>query len=151
MSIASIHEILTQNGLSEKVSLKSVISRIIENINKFLIKDYSVDITVLGNDLFVNSDKGTSIAIVVNELITNAVKHAFKSKAEGKIIVNINPGKEYSSITVEDNGSGFDVNNIKKSSLGLSLIELTVKEKLNGKIQILSNENGSKINFDFEN
>jgi len=101
--------------------------------------------------LFVNSDKGTSIAIVVNELITNAVKHAFKSKAEGKIIVNINPGKEYSSITVEDNGSGFDVNNIKKSSLGLSLIELTVKEKLNGKIQILSNENGSKINFDFEN
>ncbi len=79
--------------------------------------------------MFVNSDKGTSIAIVVNELITNAVKHAFKSKAEGKIIVNINPGKEYSSITVEDNGSGFDVNNIKKIKPRIKLNRVNCKRK----------------------
>lgn len=134
---------------------KSVLYRriidIVENIKIFLSGDKNLDIIIIGENLYVDSDKGISIAIVVNELITNAVKHAFIDRLEGKVIVTISPGKEYSSITVEDNGVGFDVNKIKKSSLGLSLIQLTVREKLKGKIQFLSDENGSKINFDFEN
>ncbi len=150
LSMASIHEILTQNGVYDKVSVKSIINGIIKNLNEFLSNDKNIDITIIGDDISIDSDKGTSIAIVVNELITNAVQHAFKDKSEGEIIVTINKGKVYSSITVEDNGFGFDPSNRKKASLGLSLIELTVKEKLGGKMQFLSDVSGSKISFDFK-
>ena len=150
LSLASIYEILTQDILDDKISIKHIISEIVNNINIFLSDDKNINITILGNDIFVNSYIATSIAIVVNELITNAVKHAFKYKTEGKIIVNINIGKRYSSITVEDNGVGFDINNINKSNLGLSLVKLIVTEQLKGKVQVISNINGSKINFDFK-
>lgn len=152
LSISSIHEILTQNGLEEQISVQKIIQKIINNI-KMLLKDNdkNIEILVEGDDLFVTSNKGTSIAIVVNELISNAAEHAFVERTEGKIVVNINRGNQFSSITVSDNGTGIEIDKENISNIGLDLVKLTVYNKLQGKIEFVTNDTGSKIKFDFNN
>lgn len=157
LSIASIHDILTQNGLEEQISIKEIILKIIENIKKYSeSSDKSIEITVEGDDFTVCSNVGTSIAIVTNELVSNAVEHAFINHTKGMVIVDINYGNQYSSVTVSDNGEGFQVpksseENDNISNIGLDLVRLIVYNKLQGKIQFLTSDSGSKVKFDFKN
>ena len=99
----------------------------------------------------INSDKSTSIALVVNELLQNSLKHAFKDRTAGKITIKIEQGNIYSTISIIDDGVGFDVNSIKESSLGLMIVRSLVNDKLNGNLNIYSNSQGTTAVFDFKN
>lgn len=88
------------------------------------------------------------LAIILNELIINAYKHAFPDKQKGMIEILLSEKKpgEYASITVRDDGIGleseFDIDS--SSSLGMKLINNLVKRQLNGTITITSN-NGCTV------
>lgn len=151
LSIAATHEILSQNGIDD-VDIKIIISKIKDNVcRSYMQVNKNIEINLQGNGFVVNSDRATSIAIVVNELIENSIKHAFISKKAGKIDIDINRGKVYSSISITDNGNGFDTDKVKKESLGLNIVKSIVSDKLNGNINIESSENGTKTVFYFEN
>lgn len=151
ISIAVTHEILAQNGVDE-VDIKTIISKIVEStINYSLSPNYNIKISVNGDSFKVDSDKATSIALVVNELLQNSFEHAFNGKEAGNIDITIKKGIMYSSICVIDNGKGFDINKIRKGSLGLSIVESIVKDKLLGHLNIESNSYGTKTLFDFIN
>ena len=62
----------------------------------------------------VNSDKATSIALVVNELLQNSLDHGFCNQDNGHIEVIIQKGIMYSNISILDNGQGFDVKKNRK-------------------------------------
>lgn len=152
LSIASIHDILTQTEFNNELSIKKIIEKVRDNIIICLYDKYrKIEISVVGDEFYVSSGKASSIAIVVNELITNAYEHAFKDRSEGTIKVTINHGNEYSSVTVTDDGMGFDIDSAEGSGLGLDLARVTVEDKLKGKIKFYSSETGSKISFDFNN
>jgi two-component sensor histidine kinase len=151
LSIAAVHEILAQNGI-EDIDIKNILSKIKDNAIRSSIQ-YNKDISVelLGDSFNVNSDKATSIAIVLNELLENSLKHAFNKVEEGDIKIIIKKGIMYSSISIIDNGNGFDLNLRKNESLGLNIVNSIVKDKLNGNINIESNESGTSAIFYFEN
>ncbi|OFY82237.1 MAG: hypothetical protein A3F72_09400 [Bacteroidetes bacterium RIFCSPLOWO2_12_FULL_35_15] len=74
--------------------------------------------------------------MILNELITNACKHAFKDRTEGEIkIVCSKMGGNF-TLMVSDNGVGFDGEEAlkKPNSLGLTLIN-ALTEQINGKIK----------------
>lgn len=150
-SIAAIHE-LTENTVDETVSLKEILFKIASNTKNYVRNDcQDIEIDIIGEDMRIEADKGVQIAIVINELVSNAVIHGFHSIDKGKIIITINKGMLYSTISVEDNGIGFDTTDInKKQGLGLELVKITVKEKLKGDIKISSNKMYSCISFDFK-
>ncbi|MEG1255506.1 histidine kinase N-terminal domain-containing protein [Clostridium sp.] len=151
LSIAATHEILSQEGLDE-VSIQEVITNIKNNaIRYFNVANKNVEVNVIGDNFKVSSDKATSIALVVNELLQNSMQYAFMDKASGNIDLIIEKSKIYSTITVVDNGIGFDVNNVRKNSLGISIVNSIVKDKLNGNINIASSSEGTKVLFDFKN
>lgn len=151
LSIAAVHEVLAQNGI-EDIDIKNILSKIKHNaIRSGFQSNKTINIELLGDSFDVNSDKATSVAIVLNELLENSIKHAFNDEEKGNIQVLIKKGMMYSSISIIDNGKGFNVNNNKKNSLGLSIVNSIIKDKLNGDISIESNENGTKILFYFEN
>lgn len=150
LSIAATHEILAQEGIDE-VDIKDVILKIKDG----LIKNNSfentyIDINVKGNGFPINSDKSTAIGLIVNELLQNCLKHAFKGKENGSIEIQINKGNLYSTVSIIDNGIGFDINSVESKSLGLSIVKGLVKDKLNGNLSIHSDCNGTKVLFEFE-
>ena len=112
-------------------------------------KDINIDL--LGDNFIVDSEKATSIALVVNELLQNALKHAFSDKNKGLIKVKIYQGYNYSNITIVDNGVGFDINSMKENRLGFKIVKTIVDDKLKGHLELESSNEGTKIVFDFKN
>lgn len=151
LSIAAVHEVLAQNGI-EDIDIKNILIKIKENAMRNSIQfSKNIDVELLGDNFNVDSDKATSIAIVVNELLENCLKHGFNELEEGHIKIIIKKGIMFSSISVVDNGKGFSLGSVRENSLGLNIVNSIVKDKLNGDINIESNESGTKALLYFKN
>lgn len=151
LSIASTHEVLSQSGVDE-VMLGAVLNNIRSNTLRYFEGPRRVDISIEGDDFAVDSDIATSIAMVVNELLQNSFKYAFPERNEGgRVRVVVTRGDLYSEIRVADNGSGFDIGKVEKSSLGLSIVQTLVKDKLKGNLEIESGPAGTNTVFTFRN
>lgn len=151
LSIAATHELLAQEGIDE-VDIFEVISNIKDNTMRYFnMPIKNVEVTVTGDNFKIQSDVSTSVGLVINELLQNSLKYAFPNRNKGKIDINIEMGKIYSTITVTDNGVGFDVNKVNNNSLGLNIVKSTVQDKLKGNISIVSGHSGTIVKFDFKN
>jgi PAS domain S-box-containing protein len=150
LSIAVTHEVLAQNGVDD-VDIKSILNKIKDGITNNIEAHKIIKVDVIGDSFMVNSDKATSIALVVNELLQNSLHHGFSKQDQGNIRVIIQKGIMYSNISIIDNGQGFDLKEVGKENLGLSIVKGIIKDKLNGYLKIESDAQGTKIIFDFEN
>lgn len=151
LSIASTHQLLAQSGIDEVM-----IGEVIQNITSNALRYYSasrfyVETTLEGDAFHVSSDVATSVALIINELVENAMKYAFKEGDSGLIRIIVSRGELYSQIQVIDNGKGFDVKNTDCSRLGLSIVRTLVRDKLHGDFEIDSDSSGTRVRFDFRN
>ena len=90
------------------------------------------------HEIEISTDRAISAALIVNELITNAAKYAYKDKPGGKIwIIVADAGKDKLSISVRDEGAGLppDFDLKKPKGLGMRIITAFVKQ-LNGTLEI---------------
>jgi len=151
LSISATHEILAQNGVDE-VDIKNIINKVKENM-LYLTKSGKavIHINVKGDSFNIDSDKSTSIALVVNELLQNSIEHGFNERETGNIEISIRKGILYSSISIIDDGIGFKPDDVNNVSLGLRIVKNIVQDKLDGNISIESENSGTKIYFDFKN
>lgn len=148
LSIASINELLSYNE-EGPVPLKLFLEKLRKNLILLHEGASSVSLTLEGDELTADQTQATDIALVVNELVSNAYKHAFEGRSSGKIRIILKKGERYSSITVQDNGTGYDFCEDDRNSFGMSLVKMTVRDKLGGKLYISSGEEGTSITFDF--
>lgn len=147
LTIASIHDILTNTNILETVELKSLIARISREIASLFEGSRKAGIAVTGDQVEVGADTAASVAIVVNELITNAMQHGYRADTEGTVMVSVQKGNRFVTVSVEDDGRGFDTT---KSNMGLAIVPLMVKDKLHGDFRIKSDSGGTKAAFDFQ-
>jgi PAS domain S-box-containing protein len=155
-SMAIIHEKLYQSKNFSSLDILKFIEELIKN----LFHSYGVESSAIKTELKVdntnlNADQAVYIGLIINELVSNSLKHAFKKAPSDeeqpkKIFIGIlkNLNNSY-SITVSDNGSGFPKNIDFKNteSLGLQLIMSLVKQ-LDGEI-ILNNSSGTEFIISF--
>lgn len=149
LSIAATHELLSQR-VEDDIS----ISEVLNSIKKNVIRCYTnttakVDIRISIEDFKIDSDRATSMALIVNELIQNSMDHAFKGKDSGTIDIILQGKEAHKTLIVKDDGNGFKDALQKDSGLGLNIVKSYVKDKLKGNISISSNSRGTKtvINF----
>lgn len=151
LSISLTHEILAQNGVDD-IDIKEILKKLVKST-----LDYSrnqqcyISIDVIGDGFPINSDKATSIALVVNELVQNAIEYAFIGRSSGKIVLDIQRGDMYSNITISDDGVGFDQSSVRSGSLGYTIVRSIVSDKLKGKLQVDTSDAGTRVSFDFKN
>jgi two-component sensor histidine kinase len=93
--------------------------------------------------------KTIPVGLIVNEVLTNSLKHGFKSlNKTPEIELNVILSNDIISIKMKDNGIGFPEHLQKNNnSLGISLIE-SLTEQIEGKLT-LSNNNGAQVEFSF--
>lgn len=148
LSIASINELLTYSN--DEVSLKEFLEKLRKNIFLLYGSETPIQLTLEGDEVYVRQDQATDIALVVNELISNAYKHAFSNALCGEISIILKKGEVYSSVTVRDNGKGYKINNKEQDSFGMTLVKMIVEGKLGGKLYLMSNHVGTTATFDFK-
>jgi len=138
-SMAMIHEKMYQTGDLALIDFQDYITDLTED----LIKTYSIncDITMDLKVAEVKFDIDTLIPIglLINEVITNALKYAFNEKKEGKIIVHLSYDKKENQYTliVGDDGSGMNhtIFDSEEGSLGMELIKVFV-DQIDGSIKL---------------
>ncbi len=151
LSISATHQLLSQSG-EACVSLMEVLENVRRNaVQPFLRTDLSFNLEITGDNLVVDSEIATSVALAVNELLQNCMKYAFMGRKEGHVWIRIEKGKVYSRLTVKDDGIGFDPEKIRSGSLGLNIVKTMVQDKLHGKFTIRSGREGTEAEFDFIN
>ena len=151
LSISVTHQLLSQTG-EDRVSLMEVLRTVKNNaIQPFLKPELKLNLELQGDDIIVDTDIASSVALTVNELLQNSMRHAFDGRREGTIFIIVERGNAYSKLTVRDDGMGFDTENTRAGSLGLDIVRSVVQDKLHGKLRIRSGESGTSVSFDFIN
>jgi two-component sensor histidine kinase len=88
--------------------------------------------------VYLDLERAIPCGLVVNELVTNAFKHAFPGQRTGTITIALSSGSDRLTLAVRDDGvglpEGFDFDNVK--SLGLQLVPLLV-DQLHGTLQMV--------------
>jgi len=80
-------------------------------------------------DVSLDAEKTICISILVNELVTNALKHAFPDEREGFIKVSLHPLNGHLELRVEDNGVGVKANAATRGTgLGVRLVETFTRQ-----------------------
>ena len=151
LSIAAIHDILTNNHRTfAQVDSLSLLNALRQNLQAFIPDGTQIVIHVDGDSARLDADAASSVSMVVNELITNALEHAFPERKAGNIWVSFRAGTLFHTITVADDGVGFDLAEIGTGSFGLRIVEAMVKDKLHGVLRLRSDRSGSTASFDFK-
>lgn len=99
----------------------------------------------LGNDVELPKKSEINIFRIVQELVTNSLKHAKAST----INVQISSHNNNIQVTVEDNGTGFDKDEVSTKGIGLKNVQSRV-EYLNATMDLISNEKGTSYTIDID-
>jgi PAS domain S-box-containing protein len=148
-TIALIHESLYQSTDISNINFKNYVEILVEDI----MHSYNVDTNQIKTmlelcDFELGIETAIPLGLIINELISNSLKHAFNGKGEIRVVLEKDNDNIY-TLTVKDNGIGlpdnFDYENT--SSLGLQLVNALVNQ-IEGKMRVKVN-NGTIFQIKF--
>jgi two-component sensor histidine kinase len=150
-SMSMIHEQLYQTDNLSKIDFKIYINGLLKNLFQLYsssLKEIKWEVDV--NDVKLNIETSIPCGLIINELISNSLKHAFKERDSGKITVKMDKYNDLITLIVADNGVGIPNNfQIEKvSTLGLNLVTNLVKQ-IEGEM-IIKKENGTSFTIEFK-
>jgi PAS domain S-box-containing protein len=137
-SMAFIHESLYQNKDFSNINFSEYLVLLSKNLlHSYGLVENRVQLVFDVEPVFLNLDLSIPCGLIVNELISNALKYAFPGEKEGVITVSLKPVGEKLHISIADNGAGLpaDLDFRNTESLGLQLV-VTLVEQLNGEIEV---------------
>lgn len=145
-AIALIHEKLYQSQDYSRVPFSGYARSLATNVfnaTGFTSSAISLDLVI--DDLALAVDKAIPCGLILNELITNSLKHGFKDGRSGSVRVELArlPNNRV-RLAVRDNGTGLrEGMNVKESdTLGLQLV-CTLTEQLNGELEVIGQPGAS--------
>ncbi|HSB97707.1 MAG TPA: histidine kinase dimerization/phosphoacceptor domain -containing protein, partial [Spongiibacteraceae bacterium] len=138
-SMALIHQALYQSENFSEVDLSDVLTKLISNVeSSYVVDSQRIKITVQAEAVALSITKAIPCGLIVNELITNALKHAFPGEASGtiKVLLELIDGAQV-LLAVSDDGVGLKagVNLTDSKTLGLELVTI-LADQLGGKLTI---------------
>ncbi|WP_456436925.1 tetratricopeptide repeat-containing sensor histidine kinase [Psychroserpens sp.] len=149
-SMGIIHQKLYQGDNLGSIDMKDYFVNLSDGILDTFNAENKVKIECAMDKLELDVDTAVPIGLIVNELLTNALKYAFPENSKGKIEISLSkPNPETLTLRVVDNGIGKVVGSSPKGTgFGSQLVKLLTLQ-LNG-IMEEKNENGTSILFQFK-
>lgn len=147
-SIATVHQLLYQSKSYSSINFKKYLHELLQSLSDtFSNETKGIKLVPKINDVELPISIAIPLSLIVNELVTNSYKHAFKAKNTGKIEIELSEKDNIVELIVQDNGPGFDSALIKKSSVGLEILDALI-EQINATL-IHSNLDGSSYKITF--
>lgn len=148
-SMALVHEKLYQSNDLSKLQVKTYIRDLSINILESYQTKIKVRFVFNIAPVEFSIDTLIPLGLILNEVISNALKHGFVGRENGMIEVTLKNENERTLIILKDNGIGADlsIDDLKEDSLGMDLI-LSLTEQLDGSLKIETND-GFAYHFTF--
>ena len=149
-TVAKIHDIIYHEKHFSEIDFSITLEKLIQSIKEVLLDGKSIDIHFDLNEVYLDMKHAIPFALIVNELVTNIFKHAFRGKENGKIIVHIYQKDEYIHFKIEDDGIGIpkDFNLKKSNSLGIQMI-IMLSQQIKGEPVFDNNKPGTRFMLKF--
>jgi two-component system, sensor histidine kinase PdtaS len=140
-AVARFHRHISRNGNSEMMELAAYLKEIVPQIESLTDTSCALDC----DPAFVDARLASDIGILINELVTNAAKHAYDGSARGTVeVACVRDGADGLMLSVRDHGSGFHADiDEKNGSLGMLVIHTLVKQH-NGRLEVV-NDGGAEF------
>ncbi len=149
-SMAIVHSKLYNTQDYERVDFGDYVKSLTENFRTtYGTRLQNIKIIIDISKIELNIDTAIPCGLIINELVSNAIKYAFPENSFGEIYISMNHVNETYTLIVRDNGVGMKTGiNIKKpDSLGLQLVKLLTGQ-LTGSVEI-TNSNGTEFKIIF--
>ena len=151
-SIALVHEKLYESKDLSNIDFGAYTRILVSHIHKTFPTSLStVKLEINASSIFLQVNKAIPCALIINELVTNALKYAFQNGQKGEIIIEIKTNEQGKlTLTVADNGVGLpeDLDIDKPKALGLQIISALVRQ-LHGTLQV-DKQNGTAFIIEFQ-
>ncbi len=144
-SIALVHQNLYKSDNLSSLEVKTYLEMLVKNIKQAEYnQNQEIEVHLNIDDSKLNIDNAIPLGLILNELITNCFKYAFKGRVKGNIFIDFQKNKESFQLSVKDDGIGIskEVNLQKVSSLGLHLVRGLVRQ-IGANLKIESNDGGT--------
>jgi two-component sensor histidine kinase len=139
-SMAIIHERLYQSKDMARVDFAEYAQSLTSHLfSSHGINPGAVKLNLKIKDVFLDLNTAIPCGLIINELVSNSLKHAFPGEKNGEIKIAIHPfNKDVMEVIVSDNGVGLPkkVDFRKTDSLGLHLVNLLAESQLHGDIKL---------------
>ena len=151
-SMALVHEKLYQSSNLSEIGLGDYIRTLATLLlQSFAVKEHRIGVDVTGDEVFLSIETAVPCGLVVNEIVTNALKHAFPGDRHGRIHVHLeNLDGGWRSVTISDDGVGLPENlDVEQAeTLGLRLVR-ALAQQIDGRIAVIPRPAGATFTFAF--
>jgi PAS domain S-box-containing protein len=151
-SMALVHEKLYASKDFTRINLAGYLRTLSQDLfQSYKINPGKIDLIIQTDGVYVDINKAIPCGLVLNELISNVLKHAFPGDRQGELQIIIREEKNTEmEIVVRDNGMGLpdDVDIHQPRTMGLNLVNGLVKKQLKGQMEV-RRDNGTEIRIKF--
>jgi PAS domain S-box-containing protein len=151
-SMAMVHEKLYGSKDFTRTDMAGYVGTLSQELfQSYNVNSRKIEMIVQSDGVYIDINKGIPCGLILNELISNAFKHAFPGDRQGKlqIIIRMTENAEI-EIVVRDNGVGmpddFDIH--KPLTVGLYLVNGLVKNQLDGQMEV-KRDSGTEFRITF--
>ena len=142
-AMALIHEILYNSESLAKINFSDYVRKLALGLfQSYGVDESSIALEIKADDILLSLDGAIPCGLIINELVSNSLKHAFPKKKKGKIWISFKSNAPFKTVTlaVGDDGVSLpgDWDKRKSESLGLRLVS-TLTEQLQGTMEVHHN------------
>lgn len=144
-SIALVHASLSQQEKGE-IDLAQVTGEIYKAVLSSMVSpDLVLHTTFDVDKVFLPSEQATAVALILNELLQNALEHAFIHRTEGNLKVSFKVAQDKGILEIEDDGVGLpaDFSLGHTNSLGLKIVQTMAESELGGVFTLIPKAQGT--------
>jgi|GEM_PF-5335009 len=151
-SISAVHELLSREHV-ELTDICQLAERVVGTAVRSLVRpEQRIEVNIEGRGILMPARQATALALVMNELVNNALKHAFVGQVEGKLWVTVAAEPNgVVQVSVEDDGAGLppDFDLRKDSRLGLQIAQTLTQKDLKGTLTLFNGHGGTTATVTF--
>ncbi|GAB6055027.1 response regulator [Methanobacterium movens] len=154
-SMALIHEQLYRSRDLASINFATYIKQIMSHLfHSYSFDNKNIKLNLELEDINLEIDTAIPCGLIVNEIVSNCLKHAFKGRDSGEIKIVFKEKKGLYHLTISDNGIGFLLKKMENSSsLGLKLVQMLV-DQIEGELEIDSKmevaDSGTSFHINFQ-
>ena len=150
--LTTVHSLLSASGWAP-LRIGELVGQTIRSSLQTLPRDKHVSVDMIPSPVHVTPDQAQNLALVINELATNTVKHALQGRDTAHITVRVTTEIESDGVQVEfrDDGPGYpeEVLRLERYNVGLDLVQNVVRKNLRGELS-LYNDHGAVAVIQFK-
>ena len=151
-AIAAVHDLLSDEQQLSGATVDTIARLVADEARTTAVRPgLKVTFDIPPSDIEVPSKQATVLALLTNELVSNAITHGFRDRTAGRISIRTSRHGPYATLEVENDGQrvpeGFDPS--ESSGLGMRIVHRLVSSDLHGQFTIGSTDVGTKATITF--